>query len=102
MKLTTVAAVASIMVVAAGQACADEALARAKNCMTCHAIGEKLVGPAYRDVAAKYRGDAGAAARLAAKVKGGGKGVWGDIYMPPNYVTDDEAARLVAWVLAQK
>ncbi|HZX32499.1 MAG TPA: c-type cytochrome [Rhodocyclaceae bacterium] len=102
MKFVTVAALASVMLLAAGQATADEALAKAKNCMSCHAIGSKLVGPAYKDVAAKYAGDAGAAARLAAKVKAGGKGVWGEIPMPPNNVTDDEAAKLVAWVLSQK
>ena len=89
-------------VVLAGQAQADEALAKAKNCMSCHAVDKKLVGPAYKDVAAKYKGDAGAAAKLAAKVKAGGKGVWGEVPMPPNNVTDDEAKKLVAWILAQK
>ena len=84
------------------QAMADEALAKAKNCMSCHAIDKKLVGPAYKDVAAKYKGDGGAAATLAAKIKTGGKGVWGQIPMPPNNVTEDEAKKLVAWVLAQK
>ncbi|MGE5491423.1 MAG: c-type cytochrome [Actinomycetota bacterium] len=102
MKFVTVAAMASVMLLAAGQATADEALAKAKNCMSCHAVANKLVGPAYKDVAAKYAGDAGAAAKLAAKVKAGGKGVWGEIPMPPNNVTDDEAAKLVAWVLSQK
>lgn len=102
MKFVTVAALASVMMVSAGQATADEALAKAKNCMTCHAVATKLVGPAYKDVAAKYKGDAGAAAKLAAKVKAGGKGVWGEMPMPPNNVTDDEAAKLVAWVLSQK
>jgi cytochrome c len=60
------------------------------------------VGPAYKEVAAKYAGDAGAAAVLAAKVKAGGKGVWGPVPMPPNNVTPEEAAKLVAWVLSQK
>jgi cytochrome c len=86
----------------AGQAMADEALAKAKNCMACHAIDKKIVGPAYKDVAAKYKGDAGAVDKLAAKVKAGGKGVWGEIPMPPNNVTPDEAKKLVTWILSQK
>lgn len=81
---------------------ADEALAKAKNCMSCHAVDKKLVGPSYKDVAAKYKGDAKAPAALAAKVKAGGKGAWGEVPMPPNNVTDDEAKKLVAWVLSQK
>ena len=86
----------------AGQAMADEALAKAKNCMACHAIDKKIVGPAYTDVAAKYKGDAGAVDKLASKVKAGGKGVWGEIPMPPNNVTPDEAKKLVTWILSQK
>jgi cytochrome c len=91
-------------IVMAGQAYADEGadLAKAKNCMSCHAIDKKLVGPAYKDVAAKYKGDKGAVDKLAAKVKAGGKGVWGEIPMPPNNVTPDEAKKLVTWVLSQK
>ena len=85
-----------------GQAFADEALAKSKNCMSCHAIDKKLVGPSYKEVAAKYKGDAKAPAMLATKVKAGGKGAWGQIPMPPNNVTEDEAKKLVAWVLAQK
>jgi cytochrome c len=61
-----------------------------------------LVGPSYKDVAAKYKGDAGAAEALAAKVKAGGKGVWGQIPMPPNNVTPEEAKKLATWVLTQK
>ena len=89
-------------VVMAGQAQADEALAKAKNCMACHAIDKKVVGPAYKDVAAKYKGDKAAVATLAAKIKAGGKGVWGEIPMPPNNVTPEEATKLATWVLAQK
>ena len=85
-----------------GQALADEALAKAKNCMSCHAIDKKLVGPAYKDVAAKYKGDAGAVDKLATKVKTGGKGACGEIPMPPNNVTPEEAKKLVTWVLSQK
>ena len=101
MKKLYVALMAAAGVVMAGQVHADEALAKAKNCMACHAVDKKLVGPAYKEVAAKYKGDKGAAATLAAKVKAGGKGVWGQVPMPPNNVTDDEAKKLVAWVLAQ-
>ncbi len=102
MKAVYIAMMAAAGIVMAGQAHADEALAKAKNCMSCHAIDKKLVGPAYKEVAAKYKGDKGAVATLAAKVKAGGKGVWGQIPMPPNNVTDDEAKKLVTWVLSQK
>ena len=84
----------------AGPVVADQALATAKGCMNCHQIETKVVGPAYKDVAAKYKGDAGAVATLAAKVKAGGVGTWGQIPMPPNNVTDEEATTLVKWVLS--
>ena len=102
MKAVYVAMMAAAGIVMTGQAHADEALAKAKNCMSCHAIDKKLVGPAYKDVAAMYKGDAGAVDKLAAKVKAGGKGVWGQIPMPPNNVTPDEAKKLVTWILSQK
>jgi cytochrome c len=85
-----------------GQVSADEALAKAKNCLTCHAADKKIVGPSYKDVAAKYKGQGDAVAKLAAKIKSGGKGNWGEVPMPPNNVTDDEAKKLAAWVLATK
>ena len=102
MKAVYVAVMAAAGIVMAGQAQADEALAKAKNCMSCHAIDKKLVGPAYKEVAAKYKGDAGAVDKLATKVKTGGKGAWGEIPMPPNNVTPEEAKKLVTWVLSQK
>jgi cytochrome c len=102
MKSITAALLAVAALAVAGHAAADEALAKAKNCMTCHAVDKKIVGPAYKDVAAKYKGDAKAAAMLADKVVKGGKGAWGEIPMPPNNVTPDEAKKLVAWVLSQK
>lgn len=84
-------------------ALADLKLATAKNCMACHAIDKKLVGPAYKDVAAKYAGQKDAADKLAAKVMKGGAGVWGPVPMPANtQVTPDEAKKLVAWVLTLK
>ncbi len=102
MKAFYVAMMIAIGFGVSSQAMADEALAKAKNCMSCHTIDKKLVGPAYKDVAAKYKGDAGAVDKLAAKVKTGGKGVWGAIPMPPNNVTPEEAKKLVTWVLSLK
>jgi cytochrome c len=79
---------------------ADPALAASKNCMACHAVDKKLVGPAYKDVAKKYAGQAGAADKLAAKIMKGGSGVWGAIPMPANpQVSEAEAKKLAAWVL---
>ena len=84
-------------------ALADQALATAKNCMTCHAIDKKLVGPAYKDVAAKYAGQKDAVDKLALKVMKGGSGVWGPVPMPANtQVNEAEAKKLVAWVLSLK
>lgn len=77
-------------------------LAQAKGCMACHSIDKKVVGPAYKDVAKKYAGQAGAADTLAAKIQKGGSGVWGTVPMPPNNVTPAEAKELATWVLAQK
>ena len=88
---------------AAVPAMADQALATAKNCMACHAIDKKLVGPAYKEVAAKYAGQKDAAAKLAAKIIAGGGGVWGAIPMPANtQVNDAESKKLAAWVLGLK
>jgi cytochrome c len=84
-------------------ALADLQLATAKNCMTCHAVDKKLVGPSYKDVAAKYAGQKDAADKLAAKIVKGGSGVWGPVPMPANpQVSPDEAKKLAAWVLTTK
>ncbi len=84
-------------------ALADQALATSKNCMACHAVDKKLVGPAFKDVAAKYAGQAGAADKLAAKIIKGGSGVWGPVPMPANsQVNEAEAKKLAAWVLSLK
>lgn len=84
-------------------ALADLQLATAKNCMACHAVANKLVGPAFKDVAAKYAGQKDAADKLASKIMKGGSGVWGPIPMPANtQVNADEAKKLAAWVLTQK
>jgi cytochrome c len=88
---------------AAAPAFADQALATAKNCMACHAVANKVVGPAYKDVAAKYKGDKTAADKLATKIMKGGSGVWGAIPMPANpQVNEAEAKKLAAWVLSTK
>jgi cytochrome c len=86
----------------AAPAFADQALATAKGCMACHAADKKLVGPAYKEVAAKYASDKSAADKLATKIQKGGAGVWGPVPMPANNVTDAEAKKLAAWVLATK
>lgn len=84
-------------------ALANEELAKKHACTACHAIDKKLVGPAYKDVAAKYKGDAKAQAMLEEKVKKGGTGVWGQVPMPPNAnVKDEEVKALVKWILSLK
>jgi len=99
-----VAAAAVLGVLSAAPAFADAGmdLAKAKGCLACHAVDKKLVGPSYKDVAAKYAGDKTAVAKLAEKVQKGGVGTWGQIPMPANNVTPDEAKKLVEWVLSQK
>jgi cytochrome c len=85
-----------------GVAQASEDLAKAKNCLTCHAADKKIVGPSYKDIAAKRAGEKGAEAALAQKIKAGSKNEWGTVPMPPNNVSDAEAAALAKWVLAHK
>jgi cytochrome c551/c552 len=82
---------------------AGQALMQKDGCGACHALDKKIVGPAYQDVAAKYKGDAGAFAKLTQKVKAGGAGVWGPVPMPPNaQVADSDITALVSWILALK
>ena len=102
MKLPAISSLLAAMVLAvAAPAQADLSFATSKNCMSCHAVDKKLVGPAYKDVAAKYKDDKGAADRLSAKVIKGGGGVWGVVPMPSNpQVTEAEARKLVAWILS--
>jgi cytochrome c len=88
---------------ASGAALASADLAKAKNCMACHANDKKLVGPSYKDVAAKYASDKDAAAKLAKKIREGGVGAWGQIPMPANpQVSEAEALTLARWVLTIK
>ena len=80
-----------------------EDLLKKSGCTACHAIDKKVIGPAYQDVAAKYKGDAKAAAMLQDKVKKGGSGVWGQVPMPPNtQVSDADIKTMVAYILALK
>jgi cytochrome c len=84
-------------------AVASDALAKKHNCLACHQVDKKVVGPSYKEVAAKYAGDKAAQAKLVDKVKKGGTGVWGQIPMPPNAaVPDADVQALVKWILAQK
>ena len=84
-------------------AMADQALATKKNCMGCHAMDRKMVGPSYKDVAKKYAADSGAADKLALKIQKGGAGVWGPVSMPSNpQVNENEAKTLASWVLSLK
>jgi len=102
MKVSHVAA-ATLLALAVAPALANQDLARQKNCLACHAVDKKLVGPAYKDVAAKYASDKDAVAKLAKKVREGGVGAWGQIPMPANpQVSDAEAVTLVKWVLSLK
>jgi cytochrome c len=81
-------------------ALADLALAQSKNCMACHAVDKKLIGPSFKDVAAKYKDNKGAVDLLATKIVKGGSGVWGPIPMPANtQVNEADAKKLAAWVL---
>ncbi|HQU88748.1 MAG TPA: c-type cytochrome [Denitromonas sp.] len=98
-----VAATVALGLLSAAPAFASADLAKAKNCLACHTVDKKLVGPAYKDVAAKYAGQADAEAKLIEKVMKGGKGAWGPVPMPPNpQVNAEEAKQLVDWVLSLK
>jgi cytochrome c len=102
-KLLIVAATAGLVLACSAHAADAEkakALAQAKNCLACHAIDKKLVGPAYTDVSKKYKGNGAAEAALIKKVMNGGSGVWGTIPMPPNPVKESEAKTLVEWILS--
>ena len=100
MKLPILLATSAALLVAA-PARADEALAKKHNCLICHAVDKKLVGPSYKDIAMKYKGQK-AAAHLEEKVKKGGSGVWGPVPMPPNAaVPEGDIKKLVAWILKQ-
>ena len=89
------------MLTIGASAFASQQLAKDKNCLACHAVDKKLVGPSYKDIAAKYKNDKNAQAMLVKKVRDGGVGVWGQIPMPANpQVNEQEAQALVKWVLS--
>jgi cytochrome c len=92
-----------LLAVVAAPVLASPELAQKKNCMACHAVQQKVIGPSYKDVAAKYAGQADAVKMLAEKIQKGGKGVWGEVPMPANTsVSAAEATQLAKWVLSQK
>lgn len=97
------ATLAAIGIFAAGNTAASEKIAQSSGCMTCHAIDRKVIGPGFKEIAAKYRNDKAAEANLVKKVKAGGAGVWGATPMPPNaHVKDDDIKAVVQWLLTLK
>ena len=103
MKTLMMTAASAALLMVSGLASADQALAQKNACMSCHGVDKKIVGPAFKEVAKKYAGDKTAEAKLAAKVKAGGKGVWGEVPMPPNpQVKPEDLQKIVAWVLSLK
>ena len=103
MKVLFVAGAVVAGLMLAGGAGANEKLAQSSGCMTCHGVDKKVIGPGFKEIAAKYRNDKGAEPALIKKVKAGGKGVWGEIPMPPNaHVKDEDVKTLVQWTLSLK
>ncbi len=105
--VTLLAAAAAAATLAAGAHAADaraaEELAKSSGCLACHTVDKKLMGPSYQEIADRYRKDQGAEASLTQKVKAGGKGVWGDIPMPPNaHLKDADIKTMVQWILSLK
>ena len=93
-------AAAAALALTAGVASADQALAQKSACMSCHQIDKKVVGPSFKDVAKKYKGDAKASDHLVGVIKKGGKGVWGAVPMPPHpQVSDENAKKLADWIM---
>lgn len=103
MKKVILAATLATGVLFSAGAMAQVELAKAKNCLNCHGVDKKIVGPAYKDVAAKYAGDEAAEDKLVKKVLAGGAGVWGKTPMPANkQVSEADAHKLVQWILSLK
>jgi cytochrome c len=100
---TILTVLAATCLTLAGAAQANEKLAQASGCTACHTMDKKVIGPSFKDIAAKYRANKGAEADLIKKVKAGGKGVWGDIPMAPNaHVKDEDIKSIVQWILSIK
>jgi cytochrome c len=94
---------AALGLASAAPALADLALATSKNCMSCHAVERKILGPSFKEVAAKYKDNKGAPDMLAGKIIKGGSGVWGQVPMPANnQVSEADAKKLAAWILSTK
>ncbi len=103
MKLVPALTLIAAAITVSAPAMADEALAKAKNCLACHSVDKKVLGPAYKEVAAKYAGQKDAVDKLSQKIIKGGVGVWGQVPMPPNAnVNEAEAKKLVTWILSLK
>ena len=101
MKTASIACAVVATLALANAVHANEKLAQSSGCMTCHSVDKKVIGPSYKEVAAKYRNDKSAEAGLFKKVKAGGKGVWGETPMPPNaHVKDEDIKTLVQWILS--
>ncbi len=100
--LLSIVAVATMLLAGQANAADAQALAQKSGCLACHSIDKKVLGPSYKDVAAKYKGDKGAEAKLVAKVKAGGSGVWGPMPMPANspQVKDEDIKTIVQWILS--
>jgi cytochrome c len=97
----TISLASALLLMISHNVVANESLATQYNCLACHGVANKIVGPAFKDVATKYKGDSGAVLALAGKVKNGGSGNWGPIPMPPNTaVSDANIDILVKWILA--
>jgi len=103
MKTVWLGIFAAAVILTAGVAQASAELAGKNNCTACHQAEVKVVGPALKDIAAKYAGVDGAVDQLAGKIRNGSSGVWGNIPMPPNVnVSDDDAKALAEWILSLK
>lgn len=101
MKTVVMTAAAALILSVSSIASADQALAQKNACMSCHGVDKKIVGPAFKEIATKYKSDKAAPARLAKHVKEGTKGNFGTIPMPPNpQVKDEDIAKIVAWIMA--
>ena len=91
----------AVALLAAAPAMADQALAKSRSCMACHGVEKKIVGPSFKDIAARYAGQSDATNLLAGKIIQGGSGVWGPVPMPANnQVSPAEAQKLATWVLS--
>lgn len=101
MKAAVTLAAAAMLALSANAAFASKELAQKNGCLSCHQVDRKVVGPAYKDVAKKYQGDAKAEEHLVHVIQNGGKGVWGNIPMPPHpRVNEEDAKALAKWVLS--